>query len=185
MNKIDIAVKNGFKVFKGSSALLEEVGKQFTTLWVLFEYSDDQDQKQQSFALITAIIDDVTVLKTKTTLSYLADECLSEMCMEFDKEHAQILYYKIIEDEEFDVDGLKFEQWDNQVEIDGQLLYFRVPIRTRHETKDRIFIGWVDFDDHPPTFEMYTALCTPLVDINEHPMREKISFAWIPFIEYS
>jgi hypothetical protein len=108
MSKIHLAINHGFKKFKNSSVLIEEMKKQIQSMWILFAYTDDQGDPRQSFALIEVIIDDISIPKNERILTYHSDDFLSEEFIAFDEDNDEILYYQILEDEQFDVKGLEF-----------------------------------------------------------------------------
>ncbi|WP_340600793.1 hypothetical protein [Acinetobacter sp. HZNU-JH01] len=184
MSKVLLAITHGFKAFKNSSTLLEEMKQQIETMWILFEYRNDQGERRQSFALIEVIIDDISVPKNETFLTYHSNDFLSEELVAFNDDTDQVLYYQIIENEQFDVRELELFRWNNHnEELDGKLLYFRVPITRMNDQYNEVFLGWADFENDPPCLEMYTARGTKLVDVNDYPEREDFYFAFVPFLE--
>lgn len=126
MSKIHLAINHGFKKFKNSSVLIEEMKKQIQSMWILFAYTDDQGDPKQSFALIEVNIDDISIPKNERILTYHSDDFLSEEFIAFDEDNDEIL-----EDEQFDVKELEFFKWECDEKFDGKILYFRVPIRKR------------------------------------------------------
>jgi len=181
MSKIHLAINHGFKKFKNSSILIEEMKKQIQSMWILFAYTDDQGDPRQSFALIEVIIDDISVPKNERILTYHSDDFLSEEFIAFDEENDEILYYQILEDEQFDVKELEFFKWECDEKFDGKILYFRIPITKMDKIKQEVFLGWADFENNPQNLELYTASLSKLVDVNEHTIKD-IYFSYVPFL---
>ncbi|USA46560.1 hypothetical protein NDN11_18110 [Acinetobacter sp. C26M] len=155
--------------------------QQFATAWILFEYTDAEGKLRQSFALIECIVDDINAAKNETFLSYHSKDVLSEELVAFDEDEHQILCYKILAKEQFDVDELAFFQWENDVQLDGKLLYFYLPKENSTDKKGRVFLGWADFEHRPAHLEVYTSYCTQLVDINEY--QGDIYWGDVPFLD--
>lgn len=183
MTKFEQALEYGFKKFTTESNLLNELKQQFTTAWIVFEYSEEEtNQIIQSFALVTLIIDDMSVSRDKTFITYDAMDVLSDCFVEFDETNDKILCYQVLEGGKILEEYPKFIPWNRDVDL-NQLIIFKVLILNNKEAIDTVCIGRVDIINNIESFEIYTAHLTPLVDINDYPESVK-EFAKIPFIGY-